>query len=202
MNHRSMVHHLSQNQSPSPDVQAQSLAAPFKHHMWYRPTAATQVKQTQKLMKSIHFNVNEFYVVSNSCIQALYIHELCWVWWATLGIKNIWASTFLFIFSGVPVYPIQPQISNIMFQLFSSLEKPGSNFQFQHHASPFTLRPAARLSASPLVLHQWCISGAKKKVWPEHFCSFLYRSILHFQQLYPTAFLKKRRGDIYSFVLP
>ncbi|XP_057182010.1 tudor domain-containing protein 5 isoform X2 [Triplophysa rosa] len=63
-------------------------------------------------------------------------------------------------YAGVPVYPIQPQFSNFMWQLFSSPEKPDSNIMFQHHTSPFALRPAARLFASPLVLHQWC---TKKK---------------------------------------
>ncbi|XP_056613811.1 tudor domain-containing protein 5 isoform X1 [Triplophysa dalaica] len=63
-------------------------------------------------------------------------------------------------YAGLPVYPIQPQISNFMLQLFSSSEKPRSNMLFQHHVSPFALRPGARLSASPLMLHQWC---TKKK---------------------------------------
>ncbi|XP_055074432.2 tudor domain-containing protein 5 isoform X1 [Misgurnus anguillicaudatus] len=63
-------------------------------------------------------------------------------------------------YAGVPVYPVQPPLSNYMFQLFSSPEKTGSNFLFQHHTSPFALNPAVRLSAGPHVLHQWC---TKKK---------------------------------------
>ncbi|XP_051549316.1 tudor domain-containing protein 5-like [Myxocyprinus asiaticus] len=46
--------------------------------------------------------------------------------------------------TGVPVYPVQPQLSNFMLRLFRTSDRLGSHAPFQ---SPLALRPAARLSA-------------------------------------------------------
>ncbi|KAK2906919.1 hypothetical protein Q8A67_005904 [Cirrhinus molitorella] len=54
------------------------------------------------------------------------------------------------VFPGVPVIPIQPQLSHFMMQLFGSPVHlgPGPNL-----TSPLALRPAARLSAGANILH-------------------------------------------------
>uniref|UniRef100_A0A9R1SDP6 Tudor domain-containing protein 5 n=2 Tax=Cyprinus carpio TaxID=7962 RepID=A0A9R1SDP6_CYPCA len=59
------------------------------------------------------------------------------------------------VFPGVPIIPVQPQLSHFMMQLFSSPVHlgPGPNSLFQHHISPLALRPAARLSARANNLH-------------------------------------------------
>ncbi|XP_016376594.1 tudor domain-containing protein 5-like [Sinocyclocheilus rhinocerous] len=58
-------------------------------------------------------------------------------------------------YPGVPIIPVQPQLSHFMMQLFGSPVHlgPGPSTPFQHHISPLALRPAARLSAGANILH-------------------------------------------------
>ncbi|XP_016146562.1 tudor domain-containing protein 5-like [Sinocyclocheilus grahami] len=59
------------------------------------------------------------------------------------------------VFPGVPIIPVQPQLSHFIMQLFGSPVHLGlgPSTPFQHHISPLALRPAERLSAVANILH-------------------------------------------------